>query len=370
MRRAWLLCIALLLPAAAFGQGRPGTLIAADPVAGAPAGAQAWRIRYWSSDDRGRPVAVTGMALAPPAAAAPRPVLAWTHGTWGIAENCAPSLSPNFYKATAAIDAVRRGYVVVAPDYQGLGSPGPHPFLVGPAAARNTLDAVRAAQAIAGAGAGKRFAVWGESQGGHAALWTGQEARRYAPELELTGVAATVPPTDLVRNMREARDPNARAFFLAYIIDSWSDHYRIPMERLVKPGTARVVRALSQKCIVLDSRPKLATLLGILSLRRDLKPIDLGRIQPWARYAQANSVAARPPGAPLFIAASDGDVLVNANVTADYVRRACAAGARLRFVRLAKADHVATTKETAAQTLDWIDDRFAGRPAPSDSARL
>ena len=85
-------------------------------------------------------------------------MLAWTHGTWGVQSDCAPSLSANFYKATPAIDAVQRGYVVVAPDYQGLGSTGPHPFLVGPSAARTTLDAVRAAQAITGANAGKDFA--------------------------------------------------------------------------------------------------------------------------------------------------------------------------------------------------------------------
>ncbi|MBS0502952.1 MAG: hypothetical protein JSS55_03940 [Proteobacteria bacterium] len=373
IRSAPLLALAALLSAsvAEAQSGRPGTLLNAEAVTDGSAGARTWRIRYVSSDDRGQPIEVTGMVMAPHAGpAGPRPVLAWTHGTWGVAESCAPSLSANFYKATPAIAAVQRGYVVVAPDYQGLGSPGPHPFLVGPPAARNTLDAVRAAQQIAGAGAGGKFAVWGESQGAHAALWTGQEARRYAPELRLTGVAATVPPTDLIRTMRETKDQNVRAFFLAYIIDSWSNYYGIPTERLIRPATARTVRALAQKCIVLDSRPKLATLLGIVALRQALKPVDLGTLQPWARHAQANSVPARSPGAPVFIATSDGDTLVNANVVADYARRLCKAGGRLRFIRLAKADHPGTTRETAAQTLDWIDARFAGRAAPSDCGKF
>lgn len=373
IRPALLLALAALITgqAASAESGPPGTLLNAEPVAGGPSGAKSWRIRYVSSDDQGRPVEVTGMVVAPRGdSAGQRPVLAWTHGTWGITERCAPSLSANFYKATPAIAAVERGYVVVAPDYQGLASAGPHPFLVGPPAARNTLDAVRAAQQIAGAGAGKTFAVWGESQGGHAALWTGQEARRYAPELRLTGVAAAVPPTDLIRNMREAKDQNIRAFFLAYIIDSWSNHYGIPTERLIRPATARTVRALAQKCISLDSRPKLATLIGIVALRQALKPIDLGTLQPWARHAQANSVPARPPGVPVFIATSDGDTLVNANVVTDYARRLCKTGGRLRFIRLAKADHPATTRETAARTLDWIDARFAGRAAPSDCGKF
>ena len=365
---------ALISGSVAQAQGeRPGTLLSAEPATGGPTGARAWRIRYVSSDERGRPVEVTGMVLAPGRGdpSGPRPVLAWAHGTWGVAENCAPSLSANFYKATPAVEAVQRGYVVVAPDYQGLGSTGPHPFLVGPSAARNMLDAVRAAQDLAGARAGKRFAVWGESQGGHAALWTGQEAARYAPELQLTGVAAAVPPTDLVRNMREAKDPNARAFMLAYLIDAWSHYYDIPTTKLVRPLAARTIRSLAQKCVSLESRPKLATLLGIVSLRQALKAVDLGTMQPWARHAAANSVAARSLGAPVFIATSDGDTLVNANVVADYARRFCRAGAgRLKFVRLAKADHPGTTRETAAQTLDWIDARFAGRAAPNDCGKF
>ncbi len=108
-------------------------------------------------------------------------MLVWTHGTWGVASRCAPSLSANFWSATPGLEAVKRGYVVVAPDYPGLGTAGVHPFLAGVDTARSVLDAVRAARAIPAAGAGDRFAVWGESQGGHAALWTAQSARGYAP---------------------------------------------------------------------------------------------------------------------------------------------------------------------------------------------
>src|SRR3546814_18538890 len=88
------------------------------------------------------------------------------------------------------MDAVRNGYVVVAPDYIGLASPTMHPFLVGPDTANAVLDAVRAAREIPGAAAGSNFAVWEESQGGHAALWTAKAARSYAPDLALVATAA------------------------------------------------------------------------------------------------------------------------------------------------------------------------------------
>ena len=63
-----------------------------------------------------------------------------------------------------------RGYVVAATDYPGLGTPEVHPYLVGTSEARAVLDSVRAARAIPEAAAGARFAVWGRSQGGQAAL--------------------------------------------------------------------------------------------------------------------------------------------------------------------------------------------------------
>ncbi|MBB3287325.1 MULTISPECIES: lipase family protein [unclassified Rhizobium] len=88
---------------------------------------------------------------------------------------------------------LHEGWVVVATDYPGLGTSGPHAYLVGNAAGYAVLDAVRAAQGVPRVGAGSRFAVWGLSQGAHAALLTGQVAGRYAPDLQLAGVIAAAP---------------------------------------------------------------------------------------------------------------------------------------------------------------------------------
>ncbi|MBA3606771.1 MAG: lipase, partial [Acidimicrobiia bacterium] len=72
------------------------------------------------------------------------------------------------------------------------------PYLVGESGAMNELDAVRAARSIDAADAGADVAVWGHSQGGHVALFTGQLAPVYAPELNIVGVAAGAPVPDLV----------------------------------------------------------------------------------------------------------------------------------------------------------------------------
>lgn len=237
-RTALVSIIALTTPVQLAAQ-TAGTLISADPVVTTPAGTQAWRVRYWSSDSAGRPTQLTGMVVAPREAipAQPRRVLAWTHGTSGVANRCAPSQAADFFGATPAAEAFAlRGYVVVAPDYPGLGSAGVHPYLVGEDTARSVLDAVRAARAISGAAAGSRFAVWGESQGGHAALWTARRAA-YAPDLTLVGAAAAAPPTALVENLRSGSDPSIRAFLTAFTAYSWSRHYGAPLASLGNRST-------------------------------------------------------------------------------------------------------------------------------------
>jgi pimeloyl-ACP methyl ester carboxylesterase len=55
------------------------------------------------------------------------------------------------------------------------------------------LDAARAARQLDGAGAGGRVVLAGHSEGGHAVLWAAELATSYAPELQVTGVAALAP---------------------------------------------------------------------------------------------------------------------------------------------------------------------------------
>ena len=161
--------------------GFAGQLISAEAMPGAPEGARAYRIFYWSTGLGGRPVEVSGVVIAPPGSPPPggRPVVAWAHPNTGVVSRCAPSLARVFFASVQGLRAMlERGYVVAATDYPGLGTPEAHPYLVGTSEAHAVLDSVRAARAIPEAAAGTQFAVWGHSQGGQAALFTGLEAAR------------------------------------------------------------------------------------------------------------------------------------------------------------------------------------------------
>jgi Secretory lipase len=173
--------LAILLAAAARAAERtpadgPGSLISAQPMPGAPDGATAYRILYTSTGLSGDSIPVSGVVIVPKGLPPGReaPVVAWAHPTTGIVSRCAPSLARVFFASVQGLRAMlAHGYIVTATDYPGLGTPEVHPYLVGVSEGLAVLDSVRAARQIAGNSASRTFAVWGHSQGGHAALFAG-----------------------------------------------------------------------------------------------------------------------------------------------------------------------------------------------------
>src|SRR5581483_9925110 len=198
------LCLGIMAGDAEAGDEGPGSIIRVWPLEGggpSGAGGTAFRILYRSTGLSGEPIEVSGAIFIPPGAPPPggRDIIAWAHPTSGVVEACAPSLMPDLAGTIWGLsEMLARGYVVVATDYPGLGTPGIHPYLIGVSEGRAVLDSVRAARDLPDAGASNRFAVWGHSQGGHASLFTGELAASYAPDLKLVGVAVAAPATYLI----------------------------------------------------------------------------------------------------------------------------------------------------------------------------
>ena len=165
-----------------------------------------WRILFHSTTIYGADLAESGYVIAPgaPPPATGHPVIAWAHGTTGFAARCAPSLFTNAgggngpYLIPGLANYLRAGYVVTAADYQGLGvSHGVHPYLLGDSEGRSVLDATRASRHLPGLRTSDTVVVYGHSQGGHAALFAGEMAPTYAPDLHVVGVVAAAPATGL-----------------------------------------------------------------------------------------------------------------------------------------------------------------------------
>ncbi|WP_016691253.1 lipase family protein [Rhodococcus rhodochrous] len=128
------------------------------------------------------------------------PVIAWAHGTVGMADMDAPSRAGVQYEIYRTLfgDWLRRGFLIVATDYAGLGTPGVHQYLDAEVAAHNVVDSVFAARELVPE-ASRTWAVAGQSQGGHAALATAPRVAALAPDLDFRGTFASGPPTNLDR---------------------------------------------------------------------------------------------------------------------------------------------------------------------------
>jgi acetyl esterase/lipase len=351
--------------------GPPGTVVRAQPLAGAPDGALAWKVLYLSRSYTGARTALSGLLFVPrtPPPGGGRHVVAFTHGTVGVAPSCAVSNGRKFWPHIDGLgEFLRAGDDVVVPDYQGLGTHGPHPYLVGDAEATATLDAVRAAHLFAPAHGGTRFVVWGASQGGQAALFTGQQARAYAPDLHLAGVAAAAPATDLEELFKVNRDGTFGRVLSAYTLDTWSQVYpQLRLDQVVTRFAQPVVRGLAKICISADNGPIAA---GAVSLVLKLSylhtlPWDL---EPWRQLLKLNTPGAATIPAPILITQGDADKLVRPAVTREFAKRLCTQGVTVDYRGYPGVDHIRAGPASAPDVVRWIAERFAGARAPSTCA--
>jgi acetyl esterase/lipase len=368
MIRRW--CLLIVIAAAACrgptALTRPGDIVHAEAFPGALPGASATRIVYVSSAPDGAPIQVSALVIVPesPPAAGGRPVLAWLHPTTGVDQSCAPTAGPGPFAQIQGLAAfLAAGYAVVATDYPGLGGPGRHPYLVGASEARAAIDSVRAIRHLPGANAGNRFAVWGHSQGGHAALFTAALAPAYAPELQLVGAAAAAPVTDVAALIEQpGRDPLWGAL-LSYTVWSWSHLYGLDPNGIIPPGAGATVARTAKDC--LESAGELRQLLA------DSAPLAGQPVtpdEPWRARLAGNDPQPGAPAVPVFLAQGDQDPVIIPSLTRAFARRLCSAGVPVRYVAMPGVDHYTAGVRSAAAASAWIADRFAGSAPPDDCA--
>jgi acetyl esterase/lipase len=355
--------------------GKPGSIIRVWPLAGGgpgmgSSGGEAFRILYRSTDPSGRPIPVSGAIYIPagPVPEGGRNIIAWAHPTSGVMPPCAPSLMPDVGGMMWNLpDIIAKGYIVVATDYPGLGTDGIHPYLIGESEARSVLDSVRAARALPNTGASNRFAVWGHSQGGHAALYTGEVAARYAPELKLVGVAAAAPATYLV-DLFDA-DESTEQDLVAMTVLSWSRLENMPVTDIVVPEAMPAFERTAQDCIESVAEfEKISSDESPLQHMKFLK-VDPAKTDPWKGIMLRNSPGQARAGAPVFIAQGTADTTVRPDITKRFAKALCAQGVPVSFVSLNGVTHTFAARDSAAAALQWMDDRFRGAPAPSDCVR-
>lgn len=328
----------------------PGTLVAAEPI-DAPEGARAWRVVHATDGVRG-PTVATGMVVVPDREPPPGgwPVVAWAHPTRGLADACAPSLTDGVASLPLLEELLDEGWAVVAADYEGLGSPGLHPYLVGSSEGRSVLDAIRAAPGVDGAGLepGAPTALLGFSQGGHAALFAAEAAPVDAPDLDLVGVAVAAPVSDvggLVR--RFSADPDQVGVVAAVVAGLDAASPDADPALVLTPDAVALLPQADIDCID-GFRQRFA------GPPADTIRIPLADDPTWAALLDAQLAGTTDPGIPVLVVQGDADETVAPAETAALVERLATAGADVTSVVVPGGHGV----DVSAEVLPWLRDRL------------
>lgn len=349
-------------PPSVVGTGEPGEIVRIEEIPWTMR-TPGWRMLYRSSDRLGKPSIVSGLLVAP-AGTPPGggwPVVAVAHGTAGLPRGAAPSLSVDANSdETAYIYAnnikpfLDAGFAVAYADYQGLGAPGEHSYLVGNVEAANVLDSVRAIRRFSSIPVSDELIVWGHSQGGHAASFAVELAPSYAPELTIAAVVLVAPAAELRMILDAVLESKKRTYMNILVmvsVASWvkaypeldeGDAVKTPGSLLLRPST----ELLRMKYGALSLRPFLPGQL----FREDV-------IEKWKPYFDRNTAGQQPLGVPILVQQGDADEIIPPSSNHRFVERLKAQGEDVTLQTYPEQTHVGVLEPGLPDAVAWMRER-------------
>ena len=343
----------------------PGTLVRAEPAGEfeLPPGVSATRILYHTRAAEGSDRLASGVVLVPygrPPAGG-WPLLAWAHGTTGVARGCAPSLMKSlFYNWQGLYEYVMLGYAVVATDYAGLGTPGRHAYLDMQSNGVDVIHSVAAAQAAVST-LSRNWIVIGHSQGGLATFGVAQlEGKLKDPNF--LGTVALAGASDLedgIAAMERASQPvlNGLMAFAAFGMKSVYPELDLK-DILTDKALARYEAHVEDGC---------SAALGAFT---EISPAEMFR-PGWKEnqyvklFLARNRPAAQPIKGPLLMITGGDDPMFTEPASRKVLERLCADGARAERIVYPGLGHDPVVYGSLRDQMAWIASRFAGEPPPS-----
>ncbi|WP_328354027.1 lipase family protein [Mycobacterium sp. NBC_00419] len=355
-----------------LGGTGPGTLVSAMTMPNltgvlSSLGVRSARVVYRSTEgDTGEPTVVSGTVFVPKGSAPQGgwPVVAFGHGTTGIDQPCAPSLSDDLLgQAPVVAGFIKLGYAVAFADYQGLGAAGVHPYLDARTAGLNILDAVRALRATFPE-VSTTVGAFGGSQGGGAVWAADEQAADYAPELKLVGVVALSPAADMVglvdKAQRGTLSTDQRPLMQWVLASLGRLHPQLDLDDF-RRGVAAANWAALSACsgALVHTRAAVAPDIGPF----DLAPggprpaaVLTGMLRNWA-------LPQRPLSAPLSVVFGTADTYIDPEWTSRAIAAACARGGTVVW-RLEEGKGHADID--AADQIAWLVERFQDKSVANE----
>ncbi|ODU06088.1 MAG: hypothetical protein ABS81_05595 [Pseudonocardia sp. SCN 72-86] len=353
-------------------RGDSGRLVSDTAIANldpslADVSARADRITYKSKSVDGRDVVVSGALLTPKgqAPAGGWPVVAWQHGSSGIADRCAPSTALNkdgkvdlYGYAAFVAQLLKAGYAVTATDYEGLGTDGQHPYIVADSEARGAIDSVRAGMEADSGLSNKHFLV-GHSQGGHASIAASELEPTWGEGLDFRGVVGLAPVTDVGAAYKYG-DPGPvdRGFYMLALAGLQTKHPDLRYADFLGPQALAMLPATQQECtseIWTQFSANMGDELPDYNFTPQSPDAAL-KIQDW--LDEESRPSAKSP-APMLLVMGSSDPSIRINVTKQAVQNAKTYGTDAAFTLYPGKDHYGVLAPrvdggAADDVVDWL----------------
>lgn len=334
--------------------------------------ARAWQLAYRSNDTNGKPQAVVATILVPDD---PKPrLLSYQPAYDALTRRCAPSyeiLSGSMVEHLLMDKALRRGWIVVIPDYEGPEVQ----FLAGRNSGQGVLDGIRAARAFLPddwAADDTPVALWGYSGGAFASLWAAEIAADYAPEIGLVGVAAGGPPADLASSAEHIDGGLFAGLYFAAVVGLSRAYDAIDTKALLNAEGREMFDDLAESCVGQELAWVKDPLLSGYTFDEmgEYTTVDnLLEVPAVKQVIAENRLGRQGFDAPLLYYQAFFDQLTPRTDARKLARRYCEAGVPVDF-RYAIGEHISAAVTHAGAAVDYLDARFAGENAPSDCAEL
>lgn len=340
-----------------------GRLLSAKPLrtaAALPSARANYLVKYTSRGARGELILVSG-TVALPRGKAPRkgwPVISWAHGTTGTADVCAPSrdrVDGPAHDYLSAMDAtldrwVAKGFAVVKTDYEGLGTPGEHPYIHGDSAANTVVDIVRAARQLNHRVGRDWFAV-GHSQGGQAALFAAaKRPHRYG--LHLRGAIPLAPGGTSISQLVpfiQSGQPGSQAaiaFLPTILIGAAAADPAVNPRRLLTDGAEQLLDVANTAC-----QRQIAAAAAAFGSRPAFAPgADVGPLTAYLRTQEPQNLTIK---VPTLVLQGTADVLVRKPSTDFLVSELRKRSDRVQYRIYEGADHRGVVSASFADQLQF-----------------
>ncbi len=346
---------ALYVPPSPLPTGKPGDIIQITKPTTVTGGAQQFKVLYLSTTAKGQPTAVSGLVTVPPNVKPDAPVLSYAHGTTGLADRCAPSKNDNQGEPQgAAQEFLGSGYIVTATDYEGLGTPGVHPYVVGRSEGPGVLDAIRAARNLTGT-AGKSL-IWGHSQGGGATLWAAELAPTYAPDTNVVGAVAGAPAVELKLLATALRTSPFFGYVFMASAGFQASYPDLDLSIVLTPAGVAAAKSAADACF------ETVTLLRGKPADDYIKA-DPASTEPFATYLEDNTPGNIPTKVPIFVYQGDLDEQIPVVGSLLLLNRTCRVGG-FTMVRKTypEGTHTSVIPMAMPEIKSFMTERLAGTP--------